>query len=152
MAKTRTKTFIKRGQEIKKENLKPNGIYAVHYVLPAEVAALYSTVQEQWGIVELDADKNILTTWNVNAYNAFDSSAILQRWVGGMTYFRSSQMERQFFEFHNSWVNDHVKYEKRLQDNTKQIVALEYEFRRTMSHPLHKIADKIIAFINKLKK
>lgn len=152
MAKTCTKTFIKRGQEIKKENLKGNGIYAVRYSLPAEIAALYSTVQEQWGIVCLDAEKKICMTWNVDAYNCVDSSTNHQPWADNLTYFRSSQMERQFIEYHNAWINDHVKYEKKLADVLMKLESLEYDFRRTMSHPLHRIADKIIALINKLKK
>lgn len=148
MAKKCVKTFIKRGQEIKKESLKPNGIYAVRYALPAEIAARYGTVQEQWGLVQTDKDGMIVRTWNVDIHNAMDSTENHQPWFDSLTFFRSSAMERQFIESYDRWILDHIHFTERLENTEADMVALESRFTHKLSYPLHRIADWII---NKFK-
>ena len=125
MAKKCVKTFIKRGQEIQKESLKPNGIYAVRYALPAEIAARYGTVQEQWGLVQTDKEGMIVRTWNVDNYNVMDSTENHQPWFENMTFFRSSQMERQFVEYYDRWLIDHIRFTNSIEKAESDMAALE---------------------------
>lgn len=152
MAKTCTKTFIKRGQEIKKENLKANGIYAVRYVLPAAIAAQYNTVQEQWGLVQLDKESVIIRTWNVDDYNEISSTSNHQPWFNNLTFFRSSAMERQFIGYYDKWLGDHIYFTDKLEHMSSNLIALEAMFKHKLSHPMHRFADFVIRVLNRLKK
>lgn len=63
--------FTKRGDEIDIEQLEPEKIYAVNYCLKKETAEKRNTYQQQWGIIVLNEDKEI-----VNSYNVLEPDAI----------------------------------------------------------------------------
>lgn len=63
--------FTKRGDEIDIEQLEPEKIYAVNYCLKKETAEKRNTYQQQWGIIVLNEDKEI-----VNSYNVIEPDAI----------------------------------------------------------------------------
>lgn len=147
MAKTCTKTFIKRGQEIKKEALKSNGIYAVRYCLPAEVASLSNTTQEQWGIVMLK-DGMVRISWNIDVHNMMSVGNLTQPWAENLTYFRSAEMEREFLTNYDMMVDEHIKHEKKLRELTMKLDNVQTHFDRLMAHPFHKIAERLRIFFS----
>ena len=148
MGKTCVKSFVKRGQEVKKENLKAGGIYAVRYVLPAEVAAKYGTVQEQWGLVQLNGEGVIMRTWNVDEYNVMSDTDKHEAWVESLTYFRSSQMERQFVEYYDRWLMDHVKFSLRIEKVEREFLSFQSMMSRILRHPLHRLAEWLIGLFS----
>lgn len=68
--------FTKRGDEIDIEQLEPEKIYAVNYCLKKETAEKRNTYQQQWGIIVLNEDKEI-----VNSYNVIEPDAISTKTV-----------------------------------------------------------------------
>lgn len=147
MAKTCTKTFIKRGQEIEKKELKSNGTYAVRYTLPVEVAGEWHTTQEQWGVVML-LDDMVAVAWNVDSHNAISVGELKKPWSQNLTYFRSTEMERKLMQTFVDRVEDCHKYDKKMQEYECRIDNLDANFRRILEHPFHKIAENLRIFFS----
>lgn len=89
------RTFINRGKRpMEVSELKPNYVYAVRHILPAEVATEWGiTQQEVWGIIQLGANKEVRRSWNVVTPGTWSVDDVK---VTGLAVFKASLMEQQF--------------------------------------------------------
>lgn len=89
------KTVIKRGKHpLSPDYLKPNGVYAVLQILPADVVPEWNvTSMEQWGIVQLGADKKVRRSWNVTAPAQWTDTEVD---LSHLKVFYATAMEQQF--------------------------------------------------------
>lgn len=89
------RTFINRGKRaFTLDELKPNGVYAVRFVLTPELAQEWNAnEQEQWGLVVLDSICKVRRHWNLTQPNGWSTADVD---AASLKLFKSSVMERQF--------------------------------------------------------
>lgn len=128
----------KYGKEIKKEDLKPHGIYMVHYKLSKEIAELRSVDEFQWGIIVLDHQGIVARNYNVRTPHEW--SVVRVDLNKGLHVFEPSKEDRDFAENAMKVVNLESRL-KRLQDSMDEKVKY---YQKRQGHWLHKFVDWFI--------
>lgn len=130
------RTFTNRGKRaMEPSELKPNGVYAVRFVLTPELAQEWNANElEQWGLVVLDSICKVRRHWNLTQPNAWSTAEVD---TASLKLFKTSMTERQFASC--------AEYEERyksLYDDMKQKLAdLEHKVWKKNHRPIQKFAN-----------
>ena len=125
------RTFTNRGKRaLTLEELKPNGVYAVRFVLTPELAEEWNINEhEQWAIVMLDSMCKVRRHWNLTQPNQWSNSSVD---VTSLKLFKTSVMERQFatnteqMERYNSMYDDLLKQRSELMFKVKVLLQTKF--------------------------
>lgn len=125
------RTFTNRGKRaMEPSELKPNGVYAVRFVLTPELAKEWNANElEQWGLVVLDSICKVRRHWNVTQPNAWSTADVD---AASLKLFKTSTMERQFaantehMERYNSMYDDMLQRRSDLLFKLKELLQTRW--------------------------
>lgn len=137
------KTTIKRAKHpLSLENLKPNGVYAVFHILPSEIIPEWNThTIEQWGIVQLDADRKVHRSWNVTSPQKWTTEHVE---LSELKVFYATQMEQQYA------IDSELasRYSHLYNSERQRNIILEHRLRHYEESRAHRIAEAIRNFLS----
>lgn len=131
------KTITPRGKHpLTVEQLAPCGIYSAVFIIPIDLVPEWQAkTQEQWGIVQLDAQKRIRRSWNVAAPQMWSTEEVELKDV---KIYPSTQMERQFADISEEARNSTVKLEKLMQ----QLSTMKSRIHYYETNAMHRLAER----------
>lgn len=137
------KTVIKRGKHpLPINSLKPNGVYAVFHILPVELVPEWNVTSiEQWGIVQLDAEKNVRRSWNLTAPQMWTTDKVD---ITTLKVFYATRGEQDYAIISELAIRYNSLYDSERQRN----ILLEHRLRHYEESRTHKIAEAIRNFFS----
>lgn len=130
------RTIIRRGDEIQKEKLNPNGIYAVAYKVEADA-------DSHWGIICMECGR-IRHSYNVTVINGWSFHKQDDEITIDLHYFACTEMEHYFA----LQTKDYERLDKVCQAYKDLYNESEMQLDDIQGSLLHQLAEKLRKFFS----